>query len=320
MRLFSLAFAVLLSALQLSAQTTLPALLYKTGFEVNEGFDARFTLVGQVGWVGEGSGGNGLLGEAAGFEGLGQQAYVGFHPPTDTNASTSVWRPVNYDPFPENVDIVSFSVKMKIVNSENGRFDDFRWSIYNTNGVRLFSVEFENSPDRAINYIMEDNTLVSTGFSFDYDGTYDLQIYMNFRRNIWTALLNGVVLVSSELISTKAATGLHLGDVDAVWVLRNTARPGDNYMVFDNYTVIAEDSFTLPAAIGDVMKNAEGNIQFRAFGEADWTYAVDVTSDFESWFSLGEFVMPEIGFFDFEDTTSQEYDYGFYSLRLVEDL
>src|SRR4029079_12084691 len=37
------------------------ALLYQTGFDVSEGYDANLDLVGQNGWVGEGSGGNGIL-------------------------------------------------------------------------------------------------------------------------------------------------------------------------------------------------------------------------------------------------------------------
>lgn len=303
---------------QIAAYAQLPALIYKTGFEAAEGFNAQFTLAGQRGWISEGTGGNGLLANVPGFEGLGQQAYIGFHPPTDTAAATSVWRPVNYNPVPAGVKVVSFSVQMKIVNSTNGRFDDFRWSIYNTNGVRLFSLEFENSPARSINYILEDNKLYSTGFSFDYDGAYDLQIFMNFERNIWTAVLNGVVLVSSELISTFEQTGLHLGDVDAVWVLRNTAAPGNNYMVFDSYTVIAEEMPVLPAVLGDIGKNLNGLIQFRAFGEVDRVYSIDVTSDFSEWFSLGEFTIPTVGYFDFEDTTSPDFRYGFYNLRLIE--
>ena len=50
--------------------------LYKTGFEPEEGYDIKYTLAGQAGWLEEGTGGNGLI-EGI-FQDLGNQAYIGF--------------------------------------------------------------------------------------------------------------------------------------------------------------------------------------------------------------------------------------------------
>lgn len=299
-----------------SSAQLLPALVYKTGFEASEGYDARYTLADQRGWIGEGTGGNGLLFEAEGFEGFGQQAYIGFHPPTDTNAATTVWRPVDYNPLPAGVQVVSFQVTFRIVDSTNAQYDDFRWSVYNTNGTRLFSLEFENSTQQ-INYQLQDGQFNPTGYNFDHFGVYDLRLYMNFQRNLWTAILNDVVIANSLPITLNNSP-LHLGDVDAVWVVRNTARPGDNYMVFDDYTVIAEDLTALPSALADIIPNSQGNIEFIAHAEEGRIYSIDVTSDFVEWFSLGEFIAPEGGSFLFEDDTSGEFIHGFYRLRLVE--
>ena len=80
-------------------------ILYETGFEPFEGFNAQNDLAGQNGWVGfasnlqgqsVGLGGNGLLTDA--IEGFsGQTAYIGFTAPNPT-ADFNVWRPVNLAP------------------------------------------------------------------------------------------------------------------------------------------------------------------------------------------------------------------------------
>src|SRR5688572_17893090 len=76
------------------AQSTL---LYQTKFERAEGYDPDLELAGQGGWLIEGTGGNGILNNF--FEGEGQQAFIGFAPPT-AGTVTTVWRPVGFNPAP----------------------------------------------------------------------------------------------------------------------------------------------------------------------------------------------------------------------------
>src|SRR4029079_16901271 len=90
------------------------------------------------------------------FPGLGQQAYLGFTAPErNTNEFFSVYRPVNVAPIPTNQSLLRFSVLMQIVDSTstNGPWDDFRWSVYNTNGVRLFTLDFDNA-SLMVSYIL----------------------------------------------------------------------------------------------------------------------------------------------------------------------
>ncbi|MCD6050785.1 MAG: hypothetical protein K0Q55_2188, partial [Verrucomicrobia bacterium] len=59
-----------------------PTVLFSTGFEAAEGYNLNANLAGQKGWEGDGDDStfwNGLLDQA--FEGLGQQAYIGFDVP-----------------------------------------------------------------------------------------------------------------------------------------------------------------------------------------------------------------------------------------------
>ncbi len=161
-----LLLAVFLTGLSLEgrAQSTL---LYATGFEASEGYDSRFDLIGQQGWIGEGPGGSGLLFDA--FPGQGQQAYIGYYQPANTNDFTTIWRPI-INAGATAGSVVKFSVMLQIVASSNGATDDFRWSVYNTNGFRLVSVDFETSTGN-ISYVLDDGQFVFTNNKFDHDGT-----------------------------------------------------------------------------------------------------------------------------------------------------
>ena len=306
----SLATVVLCSVGSLFAQSTV---LFETDFEPSEGYDPQKDLAGQRGWVLQGSGGNGLLQDI--FPGFGQQAYIGFQPPTDTNTFTSVWRPVDFDPIPANQPLVRAAVTLQLFPSTAGTQDDFRWSVYNNAGNRLFSIDFETST-RNISYILQDGNFAATGFSFDFEGNYDLVIWMDFKRNLWTAFLNDIVLVNSQPLASDNSP-LTFGDLDAVWYIRGApSEAGDNYMAFDNYRISAEAVSSIPGGLEVQGINTNGFFTFTAFGEKGLKYSIDVTTDFVEWFSLGEFVNSD-GSFVFEDTTSKGFSRGFYRLREV---
>ena len=286
------------------AQTT----LFYTQFEQAEGYDPAFTLGGQQGWESFGSGGNGLLDNY--IEGYGQQAYIGIFPPLQIEDFASVWRPVNYRPVPDGANIVRFSVLLDFEPSTAGGQDDFRWSFYNAQGIRLFSIDFETSTTR-ISSILDDEEFRDTGWTFAFDGLYDLIVWLDLARNQWTATLNDVVIINSQPITTLDSE-LTFGDADAVWFIRNPDDPGDNYMLFDEYLVVAETYTEIPPSLEAVGMSEEGNFLFYIHGQAGLDYSVEVSSDLKSWISLGNFLAPEGGTFLFEDTTSNQFPHGFY--------
>lgn len=288
------------------AQSTV---LYETQFERTEGYDPNLDLAGQRGWLIEGSGGNGLLEDY--FPGFGQQAYIGFTPPS-AGTVTALWRPVDFTP-PATNSVVHFSVKMQVVQSTAGGDDDFRWAVYNDNGNRLFGINFETGTQE-IWFQNEDLVFQSTGWSFDFEGTYDLHIWMDFARNSWMAQLNDIVLANGQPITTTNTTSRTLGDVDAVWFINNPDGVGNNYMLFDNYRITSENISAIPGILEPVGRTAEGFFRFYIHGQPGVRYSVDVTTDFETWHSLGEYTDPD-GTFLFEDTTAVDFQYGFYRLR-----
>jgi hypothetical protein len=296
------------SASAVWAQTTV---LYETNFEPYQGYDTTKDLIGQRGWVGTGTGGTGLIDGQ--FIGFGQQAYVGFSPPSDTN-STATYYPVNFDPAAAGNPLVRFSVKFQVLPSTKGSQDIFRWSIYNIPGNRLFSLELAASTGE-IGYVLEDNKSVPTGSSIGFDGYYDLDVWMDFRRNYWSAFLNDYLLINSLPI-TQNNSALNFGDADALWGY-NAIPPGDNFMAFDNYRVTAESLSAIPGFV-EAKGVTNGLFNLTAYGEIGVKYAVDVTRDFAQWLTLGQYDNdnPQ-GTFDFEDSTSKPFDRNFYRLRPV---
>ena len=267
--------------------------IYSTGFELSEGFDTRLTLIGQDGWTGTDVNGNGIVTNfflnTTPQEPFGkQQAFVGFYPLTNADGILNVWRPLNFDPVAAGFSVVTFSVTMGIYDSvTTTNRDCFRWSVYNQEGggTRLFTLDFDNTTTQ-INYELDDEVFVPTGYAFDRSGEedlhYDLVVTMNFADNLWSATFNDFTIVDSKPITTTNSV-LNLGDVEAVWVNREIGVFGDNYMVFDNYSVQAEPG---PFWVDPVPRLNKGAFLLRLTGEPKRRYAIDATIDLLEWFPL----------------------------------
>lgn len=284
------------------ASLPLPRILFETGFEPWEGYDIDSDLAGQNGWISEGSGGNGMLaGPLAGFDG--NVAYVGFSPPAKTNDFLNVWRPIGLKPLGNDQPVVQFTVSMQIFDSSTNApyFDDFRWSVYNTRGDRLFTLDFANS-DRTINYLLDDGKgFQPTGFSFRNDEIYDLVVLMNFHRNVWSARVNDVLVVNGAPMTTKSRP-LELGDIDAVWAINGGGKPGDNFMVFDDYQITAQPVSSIPAMLTPLGLLTNSRFLVRVYGEPGLTYVLESSTDMQNWLPAGNGIAQSPGgYADFQD-------------------
>ena len=289
--------------------STPPTVVFSTRFEPEEGYDPKFSLGGQIDWVNLGSGGNGLITNF--FDGFGQSAYVGFFPPTEKEESLHVLFPLELAPIKTNQNLITFSVLMQVTDSTNGKYDDFRWSVFNREGTRLFSLDFENS-SLDISYGLDDKAgFISTGLSFDNQGAYELEIVMNLAHNLWNASLNGYILAHSKPITT-IGTPLNLGDIDAVWVIRTPGSPGDNYMIFDNYTILAAEGPSIPPRIVPVGVLANGAFHLRVYGERNLNYVIESSGDLTRWDPIKVITAPSGGVFDFQDPDAIRLDHRYY--------
>lgn len=291
--------------------TQTPQTLFSTSFETGEGYDAGFELVGQNSWMGQGTAGNGLVTR---FSGEGQQAYVGFFDPlTNSEASFTTWRPITFDPIASNKPVVTFRTTMEIVDSTSAdpNKDDFRWEVFNTDGHRLFSLDFDNST-MGICYLLEDGVFRATPFSFVHDAVYDLEIKMDFENNLWLANLSGTIVISNQPIVQTAARR-DLGDIAATWFFLTPNSPGDNAMVFDNYTITAESIPTRPTLQLLSVNNNQPLLQL--IGEPNRSYILEASTDLRSWFPI-KTNTPNDGTFQHLDTGATPLMHRHYRARV----
>ena len=281
--------------------------IYETGFEPIEGYDIQYTLNGQSGWEAEGTGGNGLLKNT--FQDLGNQAYIGFWPPENEDEDyLNLWRPIEI-PITD-AKLIQFSVVMMIADSENEQRDEFRWSVYNSETKRLASIDFDNH-SQTINYELDDGEgFKDTGFSFERDTPYDLIINIDFINNSWSSKIGGVFITENQPLTTTNAK-LEIGDISAVWVLRETGNPGDNFMVFDDYKI--EKATRTNPTKKNLSIEIQNGLPVLKFNTEK--YLIQRSSNLTSWENL---IIPD-GESNFTD---KDYDkkksQRFYRLRLIE--
>ncbi len=311
-------FCALLVLLQTGLRAATPTVIYSTGFETSEGYDPLMDLEGQQGWLGTGGDSEGDNGLTEGFfTDQGQQAYIGFLPLAAGNDALFVWQPLDLNPIPADKSLIKFSVDMAIVNSTNMLYDCFRWSVYNAETTPLFTIDFDNS-NLGISYELDDGKgFFFTGATFTNDTPSHLLVTMDFSQNQWSASFNGSGF-ATDLPITTVGSPLTLGDIDAVWVLRDTNAPGNNFMVFDNYQVTGEPpgGATPQPRLQVLPFSTQGAFQLHLAGQSGQDYAIEVSTNLTQWSAIATNTATG-GAFDFTDPASPGTPYRFYRARLV---
>lgn len=288
--------------------------IYETGFEVSEGYVLGSPLVGQQGWQGFGSGGNGIL--SGYFAGQGQQAYVGMTGPTGGDDSLFVWPVVHAPLSPCTTTNLRFSVDMMIVDSTNSRWDEFVWSLYDGEGYWLMALNFDNGYER-IFYAYEGlDDWVDTDMDIETGRKYALVVDLDFPGNRWRAYLDGEVLVASAPLSIYGPEG-GFGDLDAAYWPFDLDRPGNNFMVFDNYRLVAQPGQPPPPGLRLISVDDAG-ATLRVHGRPGCSYLVQSTSNFATWDDLHTDTPNAEGFFDYTDPLPNPEGLRFYRARWLE--
>lgn len=287
-----------------------PLTLYSTQFEPAQGFVLNQPVAGRDGWLSQGANGNGIVTNfVAGFR---QSAYIGFAPSNTT--AHFLYRPVSFNP--TNRPLVTFTVDWVLFDSTSARpnRDEFRWSAYNLAGQRLFSLGFDNH-DLAIYYQLDDGGFRDTGFGFENSAAYSLRVEMNFAANRWNAWLGTTRIVTDEWITTTNAART-FSDVAAVWVARVPGKAGDNFLLFDNFSLTADVVPPATPAIVQPVGLIAGQFLLRVQGENGARYAVEASGDLRQWTALKTNVISG-GFFDHLDTGAVGQPQRFYRARWV---
>jgi hypothetical protein len=309
---YHLALLCLLWAAGLANSLGTPTNIFSTQFESSQGYNPNLNLAGQNGWTKFGSGGNGLTNGF--FSGQGQQAYVGYFPPAPGYSNLFVWQPINFSPVTANLPLVKFTTLMSIVGSTNGQFDFFQWQVLNNQTQPLIVIDFDTDATN-VGYFLDATQYVDTGVKFALGATYTLTVTMNFALNLWSATLNSALLATNQPITTTGKQ-LTLGDVDAVWNLYLANAPGNNFMLFDNYTITA-DALTPPRPRLTLLgRTGNGQTLLRLNGQNGSKFAIEASINLVIWTALKTNLVTD-GSFDYVDTGAAAFARRFYRARWV---
>ncbi len=288
-------------------------MLFSTAFETGEGYSDATDLAGQNGWLKSGGGGNGLT---IWFPGEGQQAYLGFSGPADSSTNLNVWRPIGFDPLTNGKPRITFKTTMAITDSttaDPGR-DIFCWAVFTSAGEQLFIFEFNNSTKGICYWLQGDTAPRATGFVFENDVIYDLEIRMNFITGQWSAIMNGADIVTDQAMATTSSRR-DFGDATAGWLFGLPANPGDNYMAFDNYTVLADIDAPVSPTLRLLSVGAGSGALVEVRGEPKRTYVIDVSTNLTNWAAVATNT-PTNGVFEFPAAGAAGLDQRFYRARI----
>jgi hypothetical protein len=287
-----------------ATNSALGVILYQTGFEVGEGYQTNKDLVGQNGWIGAGSGGNGIV--AGFFPGKGQQAYIGYQPPDANVTNLFIYQPIN-----KALAQMRCLVTMAIIDSSNTNWDDFYWSVYNQKGKHLFTLDFDNFELKLYYRLDGTNNRTWSGLTFSNAISYKLSVLLDFAGNRWSAIFDNKLVATNQPITTIGADP-NLGDFDVAWVIYDPTAPGDNFMVFDDYQISA----TVPQPQLKLLGLLNGSPTFRLTGPADNSFAIDTTTNLINWLSLKTNITTG-GSFDYSDDNAVGLPRRFYRGRWV---
>jgi hypothetical protein len=289
-------------------------IVYSTSFEPAEGYHQGPGLAGQDGWIASGTGGDGII--TNGLLGHFQTAYIGFNPPATNEAGHAVAHRLGFNPLQRQLPLVTFSVAMAVFPSTSTNQDWFDWAVFAAN-KELFALSFSSGRgNQPISYQVGDGTFVDTGQTYTNEIAYTLTVTMDFTANQWSAMLDSTLLVTNQLMSAATGTNdMTLDVVMAEWVFRNPTRPGNDYMVFDDYRITAQPAAS--ALTGPTLQLASGSpgqVSLHLLGQPGATYALEASEDLRSWTEIAALPSPD-GNWDYTDTTAGSLGQRFYRAR-----
>ena len=283
----------------LSSQYSLAGEAYYTGFETFS--VGNNTITGTDGWVGSYTTSqlHGVMSEAQhGVVGLGNAAFIGGFAGsfTKSTAGSSVYvrRPVNLDPVALNQEIATFRLSIGIKDSSTTKRDNFEVLVYNQANILLGGLQFDNTtldtsgnPRRLIYRLYYDTSTSSfryalTSLTFLPETMERLEYRINFRTNRWSAYLSDLPIFE-DLTFYSGGSTRNFGSVMLKMAVTSststTILPGDNYVLFDDYSVRTDAIDPVTAEIS----TSSGSPAITWNEEAGYSYQLQVSENLSNW-------------------------------------
>jgi hypothetical protein len=179
----------------------------------------------------------------------------------------------------------------------------------------LIAIDFDTDTTN-VGYFLDGTEYVNSGVQFSLGSTYTLTVTMDFAANRWSAKLNSALVATNQPITTTGKQ-LTLGDIDAVWNLYLPNAPGNNFMLFDNYTITADVLPPPPRPRLTLLgRTSTGQILLRLNGQNGRQFAIEASPNLVSWSALKTNLVTD-GSFDYVDTTAPPFGRRLYRARWV---
>ncbi|MGK0184521.1 MAG: hypothetical protein ACI9R3_000293 [Verrucomicrobiales bacterium] len=210
------------------------AVLYTTSFD---DFEVGADQLAQVGgWRASGRG-QGLHGiDKDAIPGLGKSGFLGRSSPAADTSFVSVWRPLNYSPLAQEMPIIEFFAIVGVADSTNGARDNFYITLYDSGNQLLGAINFDNTNERYGIWRYDGQNYHRASGAFFRGKVHELYLRINFATGKWSAELDNLPLFRDAPIDFTGKTRT-LGSFAAEWEISDAANPGNNWFLFDEWTI-----------------------------------------------------------------------------------
>lgn len=222
--------------------------LYETNFDAFP--TGQGTWVGTENWATTGASTDAFGISDNALPTVGNAAYIGFNQPANT--LSAIFRPFDFAPVASGHPIIRIETIIGVQDSTNGRRDQFFLNIRNRAGAFLAGIGFDNraTTDDATNpFIRLDGAgQFGTLENFDRNVLHILFIEIDFAANTWSAELDGLFPIFTDVPFSNSGNDLDLGFISYEWQLSasSTAAYGDNFLLVADILVQAIPVGTTP--------------------------------------------------------------------------
>jgi hypothetical protein len=284
--------AIMLGILALAAAHAAQREIYFTDFEDARAGDDE--LAGYDDWNGnpKNRGCHGIDSEAV--PGLGKSAFIGYGSPGNSRTSAVVLRSIPHDPVSSGEPIIRLVAAIGLNDSDNdsplGNEPDrnsFFVTLFNSSGQTLASLNYNNT-EEGFGLWRDDGILThDTEEEFIRNEVQLLVAEVDFSNNTWSVDLDGFQIFRDQPFTAKNGVDLDLGGTAITWQRGSGNNWGNNWMLFDDWTVYADTSkLTISEKdfnINSINRTTGGNITLQWKAQPGFRYQVEYSNDMITW-------------------------------------
>ncbi|MCP4846799.1 MAG: hypothetical protein GY899_02495 [Verrucomicrobiaceae bacterium] len=266
--------------------------IYFTDFEDAPSGDDQ--LVGYDDWNGNPTnrGCHGIDSEAV--PGLGKSAFIGYNSPGNSSTSAVVLRSIPHDPVATGRPIIRLVAAIGLNDSDDESplgddpdRDSFFIAFFNSAGQRLASLNYNNTEDAFGLWRDDGIDTFDTEEEFIRNEVQILVAEIDFLSNTWSVDLGGFQIFRDQPFTAKTGVDMDLGGTAITWQRSLGSNWGNNWMLFDYWTVyadtsklaISEDNFH----INSITRSGAGNITLEWKSQPGFLYQVEYSDDMINW-------------------------------------